>query len=57
MIIPQYFDKLLNQKLVTFINLSRDDETKIDDIQLTLYSDTTYKEVTIMIYNYFLLLY
>jgi len=49
MIIPQYFDKLLNQKIVTFINLSRDDESKIDDIELTLYSDTTYKEMADML--------
>ncbi|ORX46667.1 hypothetical protein BCR36DRAFT_101335 [Piromyces finnis] len=51
MIIPQYFDKLLNQKLVTFINLSQDedDESKFDDIQLYLYNDTTYKEMSEML--------
>ncbi|ORX87688.1 cysteine proteinase [Anaeromyces robustus] len=49
MIIPQYFDKLLNQKIVTFINLSQDEETKIDDVHLTLYSDTTYKEMSEML--------
>jgi len=49
MIIPQYFDKLLNQKLVTFINIGQDDEPKIDDIQLILSNDTTYGEMANMI--------
>jgi len=45
MIIPQYFDNLLNQKVVTFINIGQDDEPKLDDIQLILRGDTTYIEV------------
>ena len=47
MIIPQYFEKLLSQKVVTFINVVHDNEPKLDDIELTLSGDTTYIEVII----------
>ncbi|ORY55380.1 hypothetical protein LY90DRAFT_507126 [Neocallimastix californiae] len=49
MIIPQYFEKLLSQKVVTFINVVHDNEPKLDDIELTLSGDTTYIEIANML--------